>query len=81
MTDQPDAVEAVRNVRARAVSSHGRRLPGVALITRSSDGSPSRVYPLVPPPIGPRPGYILLFLLRLVPCQSVSCRVPLPGWS
>eukprot|EP00959_Pyramimonas_sp_CCMP1952_P425534 8913804-Pyramimonas_sp.AAC.2 len=25
-----------------------------------SDWSPSRVYSLVPPPVGPRPGYILL---------------------
>eukprot|EP00976_Prorocentrum_cordatum_P030659 624006-Prorocentrum_minimum.AAC.2 len=33
----------------------------------SSNWSPPRVYPLVPPPVGPRPGYILLSLLRLVP--------------
>eukprot|EP00976_Prorocentrum_cordatum_P115261 1195980-Prorocentrum_minimum.AAC.3 len=38
----------------------------------SSDWFPPRVYPLVPPPIGSRPGYILLSLLRLAPVATVG---------
>eukprot|EP00976_Prorocentrum_cordatum_P091424 1188528-Prorocentrum_minimum.AAC.9 len=40
----------------------------------------ARVYPLVPPPIGPRLGYILLSLLRLVPASGISS-CPSSEWS
>eukprot|EP00976_Prorocentrum_cordatum_P114039 1195792-Prorocentrum_minimum.AAC.6 len=46
----------------------------------SSDWSPPRVYPLVPPPIGPRFGYILLSFLRLVPASGISS-CPSSDWS
>eukprot|EP00959_Pyramimonas_sp_CCMP1952_P328475 6876613-Pyramimonas_sp.AAC.1 len=38
------------------------------------------VYPLIPPPIGPRLGYILLSLLRLVPVSGISS-YPSSDWS
>eukprot|EP00959_Pyramimonas_sp_CCMP1952_P320942 6716549-Pyramimonas_sp.AAC.1 len=40
----------------------------------SSDWSPPRVYPLVPLPIAPRPGYILLSLLRLAQMGGPASR-------
>eukprot|EP00959_Pyramimonas_sp_CCMP1952_P373435 7820718-Pyramimonas_sp.AAC.1 len=46
----------------------------------SPDWSPPRVYPLVAPPIGPRPGYILLSVLRLVPAPGISS-CPSSDWS
>eukprot|EP00959_Pyramimonas_sp_CCMP1952_P293131 6130625-Pyramimonas_sp.AAC.1 len=48
----------------------GRLLASPPISRASSDWYPPRVYPLVPPPIGTRLGYILLSLLRLAPREA-----------
>eukprot|EP00976_Prorocentrum_cordatum_P094281 1189728-Prorocentrum_minimum.AAC.1 len=57
-----------------------RRQVGSISSRPSSDRSPPRIYTLVPPPIGPHPGYILSSLLRLVPTPGISSR-PSSDWS